>query len=752
MKKLITSLAIMLLGMQCIFGQMVTTTISGTITNSVTSQPVSGQAVYISADSSNSLFNYYHTVYTNPNGFYSDTLSIPSPSQIVFYISTSNCNGAMVTNTVVSSSLPMVSNFTIQCGTNNCSAGFTIYPDSSNIGLSYYFYDQSGPAGGNITAWSWNFGDGATSTQQYPHHIYANYGNYNVCLTISTSLGCTATFCDSIYADSTNIFPCQASFQYTNNNGSVSFYGYSNNPGASYFWTFGDSATSTLQDPVHTYNSIGTYYVCLTISDMNGCSDTYCQTIALGNPTGCQAEFYNYPDSVNYLGYQFISNNGYPQDGVYVWNFGDGTASNQINPYHVYSAPGTYSVCLYISDSTLAVVLCSYCDSVVADSSNSQGCWSGFNYYLNYPSVYFYGTSNNQVTYYSWNFGDGTSSTDQNPIHQFGSAGTYTVCLTTANANGCTYTSCQNIDLSTANICGTVSANGIGVNAAYVELIGFDSLGNTFSYNYTTYIDSLGNYCFNNVAAGSYIILASLSPNSGYYNNYLPTYYGDVINWADATIISVAPGGYSLYNDIHLVSTNGPVFGPGSISGYVIQGGNKVPGPGDPISDVEILLLDNSDNALASAFTNTYGQFVFDNLAYGSYKIYGEIAGLSCTAANVTIDASTQDVNNIQVSVKSSGIIASVNDELSEYVNSVGAIYPNPVVGNGTIDIYLIKSTNIKVDIYSVVGQKMSEYELNTGTGMFKVPVIAQHLDKGIYTVQLTTADGFKVNRKFVKN
>lgn len=753
MKKFFTLLTIMLLGMQCIYGQTVTTTISGTITNSVSSQPIAGQAVYISADSSNGIFSYYNTVYTDVNGLYLATLSIPSPSQIVFYISTSNCNGAMATNTVVSSTLPMVSNFTIQCGTNICSANFVAYPDSSNAGLSYYFYDQSSPASGNITAWSWNFGDGGTSTLQYPHHTYANYGFYNVCLTISTNLGCTATHCDNVYADTSNVFPCQASFQYTENNNAVSFYGYSNTSGVSYFWTFGDSTTSNLQNPVHTYNGLGTYTVCLTISNQNGCSDTYCQTIALGNPTGCQATFYAYADSVNYLGYQFInSNSGVPQDGIYAWDFGDGTSSNLVNPYHVYSAPGTYMVCLYISDSTLAVVLCSYCDSVVADTSNTPACWSSFSYSVNYPSVYFYEISNNWISLYSWSFGDGTGSTDQNPIHQFAGANTYTVCLTTVDPNGCTYTSCQNIDLSVANICGAVYANGVGADAAYVNLIGFDSLGNVYSYNYTTYVDSMGYYCFNNVAAGSYLILASPSPNSTYYNDYLPTYFGDVINWSGATIITIAPGGSLPYNDINLVSTNGAVFGPGSISGNVVQGGNKVAGPGDPISDIEIMLLDNSNSPLASTYTNVYGQFVFSNLAYGTYKIYGEIVGLDCTPAIVTLDATTQDVNNIQVTINTSGIVASVNDELSEYVNSVGTIYPNPVEGNSSIDFSLLKSTNINVSIYNIVGQKMEEYQLTAGPGMFKVIVLAESLDMGIYTIQFTTPDGLKVNRKFTKN
>jgi len=750
MKKFFTLITFLMLGMQCMFGQMVTTTISGTITNSVNSLPVPNQAVYIAADSSNGIFSYYHTVFTNQSGLYVDTLSIPFPSQIVFNISTSNCNGAMTSNTIVSSTLPMVSNFTIQCNPTACSASFISNHSSGSL-LTFHFYDQSYPSGGTITTYAWNFGDGTTSSAQNPIHTYADSGFYLVCHSITTNLGCSSTACDSVIADS--ITYCQASFQYTDNNNTVNFYGYSNNSGVSYFWNFGDSATSTLQDPVHTYNGQGTYTVCLTISNGNGCSDTYCQTIALGNPSGCQATFYAYADSANYLGYQFVnSNSGVPQNGVYVWNFGDGTSSNLVNPYHVYSTPGIYPVCLYISDSTLAVVLCSYCDSIMVDTTNTQSCWSTFSYSVSYPYVYFYEISNNQASTYSWSFGDGTGSTDQNPVHQF--SGTYadTVCLTTVGPNGCTYTSCQYIDLSLVNICGVVYANGVGVNAAYVDLISYDSLSNAYSYNYTTYVDSMGHYCFNNVSPGSYVMLASLSPNSSNYNDYLPTYFGDVINWADATVITVAPGGSSLYNDINMVSTYGPVAGPGSISGSVVQGGNKVAGPGDPVSDVEILLLDNSNNALASTYTNVYGQFAFNNLAYGTYKIYGEIAGLNCTPAIITLDAASQDVNNIKVTVNTSGIVASVNDELSEYVSSVGTIYPNPVNSDGSIDISLLKSTKINVCIYSIVGQKMSEYELNAGPGMFKVPVIAEHLDMGVYTIQFTTPDGLRVNRKFTKD
>ncbi|MCX6197876.1 MAG: PKD domain-containing protein [Bacteroidetes bacterium] len=79
--------------------------------------------------------------------------------------------------------------------TASCMASFVVYPDTSNQGV-YYGYNQST---GNNLNYLWQFGDGDSSTLQYPSHIYSTPGQYYVCLTVTENTGCINTYCDSSF-------------------------------------------------------------------------------------------------------------------------------------------------------------------------------------------------------------------------------------------------------------------------------------------------------------------------------------------------------------------------------------------------------------------------------------------------------------------------------------------------------------------------------------------------------------------------
>lgn len=425
--------------------------------------PVNHQAVYIMADSTNSSFSYYNVVYTNPNGYYEDTLTIPYPSQIIFYITTENCNGSYISNTVISSQLPMTSDFTISCGGNpiNCSADFTIHSDTTNPGFSFYFYDQSTGGSGSITSWYWDFGDGTHSMLQYPGHMYANIGYYNICLTITTDSGCTSTLCDSIYVDSANTGACQASFGFQNVGNTFDFYGYSNVSPVNFMWDFGDGSSGTGQYVSHYYANPGTYTACLTIHNNNGCYDQYCETITVSGSqgNGCPASYYVYQDSLNSGGftYHFINTSPGANNGTsnFIWYFSDGTTTTDVNPVHTFFNTGLYSVCLHVLDDSTGNILCTYCDSILVDTANTAGCYAYFGWNgTNSGDVYFTdysGTGNilDYITSWTWCFGDGSSSTDQNPTHFYSYPGLYNVCLAITTSSGCSATYCDYIQVYT---------------------------------------------------------------------------------------------------------------------------------------------------------------------------------------------------------------------------------------------------------------------------------------------------------------
>lgn len=127
------------------------------------------------------------------------------------------------------------------------------------------------------TSFEWDFGDGQNSTEINPSHFYSSTGFYNVCLTAELN-NCDSTFYQTI---AVGVPPPASNFSYTINNLTVNF---SNNStgAASYFWTFGDGTSSTDENPIHSYTTIGNYNVELTIT--NGTlSDTYTETIVIQN-------------------------------------------------------------------------------------------------------------------------------------------------------------------------------------------------------------------------------------------------------------------------------------------------------------------------------------------------------------------------------------------------------------------------------------------------------------------------------------
>jgi PKD repeat protein len=142
-------------------------------------------------------------------------------------------------------------------------------------GLTASFVDTSMDAApGSVVGWSWNFGDGATSTARNPQHAYTSTRSYTVTLTVTDNSGATATTSKQVIVNT----PPTANFTYTTNILTVSFVDKSTDaaPGSvvGWSWDLGDGAMSTARNPQHTYAGAGTYTVTLTVTDNNGATGT----------------------------------------------------------------------------------------------------------------------------------------------------------------------------------------------------------------------------------------------------------------------------------------------------------------------------------------------------------------------------------------------------------------------------------------------------------------------------------------------
>ncbi len=171
-------------------------------------------------------------------------------------------------------------------------AEFSGSPTSGDAPLTVNFTDQST---NNPTSWSWDFGDGGTSTAQNPSHTYNNAGTYTVKLTATNDCGSdTQTKVDYITVTSGTCNAPVADFTGSPTSGdaplTVSFTDQSTNNPTSWSWDFGDGGTSTAQNPSHTYNNAGTYTVKLTATNDCGSNtktkvDYITVTEPAGNPT-----------------------------------------------------------------------------------------------------------------------------------------------------------------------------------------------------------------------------------------------------------------------------------------------------------------------------------------------------------------------------------------------------------------------------------------------------------------------------------
>jgi len=320
-------------------------------------------------------------------------------------------------------------------------AAFSGSPTSGCPTLAVNFTDQSS---GTIDTWSWTFGDGGSSSTQNPSHNYASAGTYTVSLTV-TGPGGTDNNTKTNYITVTDP-TVSADFSGTPLSGdsplNVAFTDASSGNVTGWSWNFGDGGSSTTQNPSHTYNTAGTYTVTLTAS--NACANdvaTKTGYITVTDPP-CNlpvADFSGTPLSGDAPLNVSFTDNTTNTPTSWSWDFGDGGSSTTQNPSHTYNTAGTYTVALTATNACgndvatkvdYITVTDPPCNLPVADFSGTP--LSG-----DTPlNVSFTDNTTNTPTSWSWDFGDGGSSTVQNPSHTYNSTGTYTVSLTATNSCG----------------------------------------------------------------------------------------------------------------------------------------------------------------------------------------------------------------------------------------------------------------------------------------------------------------------------
>lgn len=323
-----------------------------------------------------------------------------------------------------------------------CKADFTYSLNNDSI----QFQNNST----NYNSVSWDFGDGNFSTQANPLHVYDSSAIYNVCLTVQDSVyQCSNIFCDSIEIKVPD--PCSSSFTYKQKLDSLWLFNNSLNY-TNVEWDFGDGNTSKDQNPVHVYDSSGSYIVCLSVMDtLRNCLDVSCDTINILLPPNCMPSF-TYTVNDSQVVFTNTSNNLNPKR--FTWFFGDGTTSNDIHPSHVYNETDKYKVSLFMLDSINGFG----CRSTYTDSIDVEVlCKAHYNIAIDSSQkfkIYLINNSSDYSTHhYSWNFGDGDSSTGRTTKHEYSSFGKYEVCLKITDTDlNCISTFCDSLGLDSNSV------------------------------------------------------------------------------------------------------------------------------------------------------------------------------------------------------------------------------------------------------------------------------------------------------------
>ena len=333
----------------------------------------------------------------------------------------------------------------------NPSLAYEFFADTVCLGMFTNFTDSFLIPTSQIVTWLWDFGDGSIATVNNPQHSYSLPGTYHVSLTVIDTNACVETIHHNVIVKAkplpefTSAFVCEGdSTGFSNNSFSIA-------PLTSYLWDFGDGYVSNINNPLHQYNSSGSYVVKLIVSNTDVCSDSVSKSVVVSpKPV---AGFYAGDICA---GFPVIIYDSTINQGSFIntwnWDFGDGDSLFISNPSfytpnitHSYLNSGNYAIKLKVSNNA-----CS--DSAIRNIQVFPNPIAGFIYFnqcFNDTTFFSDTTASNVYPIISrtWDFGDGSNSNLQSPFHIYSLPGTYTVMLTVTDVNGCSFTVNKSIQI-----------------------------------------------------------------------------------------------------------------------------------------------------------------------------------------------------------------------------------------------------------------------------------------------------------------
>lgn len=476
-------------------------------------------------------------------------------------------------------------------------------------------------------------------------------------------------------------------------------------------------------------------------------------------PCGLSVSF---SESIDCAGVNFVSNvTGYPEDTLitFNWTFGDGTSSNLANPSHIYTTTGTYNVCLTVFNPSIAGVSCTavYCKAVVV---NNVGATTDFCYTVNTnaKSVSFSGVTTMGCTgtkTYTWDFGDGTSSTATTPpTKTYTTPGTYNVSVTTkCTVNGVSCCTKETKVIVIPTPCPvfyptfTITLPTSGMGATFSPSSG--TTGYTYSWTFTN---------VSGAAVGTSTLRKPtiIFPSGGTYNACLVVSYGTgagtICTKSSCKSFCITPNnGCTLNTNYKYVICTNPIGSSGNSVSFTSTstGTNLATNYSWSFGDGTTLVSTNAN------VTHTYAN-------NGNYLACLLIDNGFCTSSVcLTVNVAPKVSDSLHCAV--SARVAQpeeTNEELQIIEGEEGEInmktpvnevrfYPNPTdnILNIVSPTGFVSGTLIKVS--NVMGNQVYEKLIGSETSTQEIDM--SNLTAGIYLVTIKNADGTTISKKVVK-
>lgn len=333
-------------------------------------------------------------------------------------------------------------------------ADFTVSNANPSTNAEVQFSDNSIPGSAAIVAWEWTFGDGTSSTAQHPAHTYTAAGNYTVRLTVvadtptnNISVAEKVGYVRVFDPPAPNFsFAPQSAFV----NEDVRFTNLTvpgSEPQLTYLWDFdGDPLTTNDQsvqvNPTRRFSTTGVYQTTLTAKSPTRSVTSAPQAVTVDRaPTPAFEASTVTPTTVTTVQFNDTTDTSTTRPVIrWAWSFGDGTTSAQQSPRKRYTSVGRYTVALTVTfrhsatgqEFTRTTTRTNYINVTdpippTADFTVDNPCA------MPTIAVQFQDGStrgSGAIDGWAWNFGDGSTSTAQNPVHAFAQPGTYNVSLT----------------------------------------------------------------------------------------------------------------------------------------------------------------------------------------------------------------------------------------------------------------------------------------------------------------------------------